>query len=196
MAEELSYFQLFAQAMQEMNDPEMFTVEDDFPRQLCEIALCLLLLKTQAQTQTATLGFPADTLPGVVDYIPVIDLYEQTPQPDILQLVAVRDSTGKELTKGSVAVIGYFDDSWTATVAVPTEYYMLATNLIGVRKAPVDNVDLTVVFVPYIEVVDMQDVFPLGRNYEDRFIALLRMFLLLRLSNFETATHELQRFLT
>jgi hypothetical protein len=191
-----SYFQLFAQAMSEMNDPEFISVEDDFVRSLCEVSLCLLMSHLRPQSTTAPLDFPANLFPGIVDYIPVIDIYEQTPRPDLLVPLAIRDSNNVELTRGSISVIKYFDDSWIATTTVPTEYYFLLTNLVGVRRAPISNIEFTLTYVPYIEIVDIQDIFPLDKSYEDKFVCLVRMFLLLRFSNFESSLKELERFLS
>lgn len=190
-----SYFQLFVQAMQQMNDPELISVELEFQRQLCELCLCLLMVITKAQTATAELGFPADLFSGIVDYIPVVDIHEQTPQPDILQLLAVRDVNGKELSRGSKDVINYFDDSWISSNTTPIEYYMLMSNLIGVRKSPADNITLTLVYVPYVDIVSVDDLFPLDESYQSRYISLIKVFLLLRYSNFELAVSELKRAL-
>lgn len=190
----ISYFQLFDQVMYEMNDPELISVSGDFPRALCEVCLCLLMAQTQAQIVTRDFGFPADLFPGIIDYIPIVDLYEQTPQPDILRPIAVRDSTGRELTQGGADVVRYFDNSWTETVATPTEYYVFASNLLGVRKAPVDNVTLSLTYVPYLEIISIQDQFALDDSYQDRFVSLLRMFLMLRYSQFQAAQREFERF--
>ena len=188
-----TYFQLVVEVATELGDPELISIPLEFARQLSELCLCLLLAHSKPTTKSAELGFPADVMPGIVDYLPLVNLYSQ---PDVLLTLAVRDSAGVELARTEPKKELYFDDAWTATARVPIEYYLVGTNLLGVRKAPVDNITLNHIYVPYIEVLDIQDQFSLDDSYFNRFKALLRAFLMLRMSNFQSAKLEVERFLS
>ena len=191
-----TYFQLAVEVSTELGDPELISLPLEFVRQLSELALCLLLAQSKATTKSVDLGFPADLLPGIVDYLPLIDVYAQTPQPDVMLTLAVRDSNQLELARVSARKELYFDDAWTATAQAPTEYYFVGTNLLGVRRAPTDNIILRHIYVPYIEVLDLEDQFPLDDSYLNRFKSLLRALLMVRMSNFQAAKREVERFLS
>lgn len=195
-----SYFQLVARALTDLNDVNQQSLSDGFKRELCEVCLCVLMLHTKAQTAIKSVVFPSGTaLPGI-DFVPVLDIYKQSDLlyqvPEMMLPLAVRNLSGVELSKASANILEYFDDAWTAiaTNALPIEYYIIASNLLGIRKLPEVDMALTILYVPYVEIVNITDDFPLDLSYESRMIRLLRAFLLVRLSNFDTAKEELKRF--
>jgi hypothetical protein len=154
-----AYRDLLTQLLAEANDEEMLSFTESFFLSLCEVCVNIIQLQFKPLTSIESVVFP---IPGIfaTGYIPIVDLNllqrtsDNSNLDNLMLLTIVRDSAAKEWLKNSGDLINYFSDGWSAT-GTPTEYYLIFSNLMGVRKSPTVDPTPSLTYVQYIEVIDI-----------------------------------------
>lgn len=196
----MDYNDLVTQVTYELGDSERRQIypqgSDEMIRQLLELCLCILQLRSKARVSETDITFPSSEPFGLFDYIPIVDMHKipELSLPDIMLLLSVRDASRRELSQGSLAMVRYFSDSLTGTVATPTEYYRVLTNLLGVRKAPAADVTVRLTYVPYLEINALNNQWPLDDYLLQQMLHLIRCLLFARIGRYELAKQELKDF--
>jgi hypothetical protein len=193
------YNDIITQVAYELGDAERTSLYPDdsneLMRQLLELCLCLLQLSEKCVINTSSITFPATVPLDLYDYIPIIDIHKDPNLPAIMSLLAVRTTTGVELSEGDLDTIRYLSEgAFTDTVTTPTEFYKILTNLVGVRKAPSADVTLRFTYVPYIEINNINDVWPLDDLMLPMMLKLVRCLLFARVARYELAKLELREY--
>ena len=195
------YNDIVTQLTYELGDAERESIypadSDALMRQLIELCLCIVQLQTQTQKATASVTFPSYVIFDLYQYMPIVDMHKipANELPQLMLLYAVRNSAGKELSKGSFESAIYNSPSaMSESQALPEDYFTLLTNLLGVRKGPTDDVTLELTYVPYMEVDSLATQWPLDESMIQLTLHLLRCLLFLRIGHYGTAKLELERF--
>jgi hypothetical protein len=194
-----SYDEILSQVFQELNDPERQSATSEFQRQLCEVCLCILQSTTQAKKITSPVLFPAQVPVNLFQQVPIIDMYLggdiEHALPLLMHPIALRDSSGRELKIGGWDSLKFYKRSLTDVQDSPRTCYLLETNLLGLRPGPTFDTELNLTYVPYIEIGNLNENFPLDNSYIPPYTILLRIFLLLRVSRWELAKEEFKDFM-
>lgn len=173
----MTYAELFNQVLAEfINLP----ISGDLPRQLCELSLNIVLIRTQVQTKTAIL-----TVPSAFNALPLVAFDAQF--PDFLLPIAFRLTNLEQLDRSSINNVMRDPNTWNEFVTTPSEYYLISTNMVGFNKTPFNGLAVLCTYVPYIEVLSMAAEFHLDDAHVDTFMNVLRYFMRIRRSDFESA---------
>jgi hypothetical protein len=192
------YDAIMNQVLFELGDPEHISVSPEFSRMLCEMCVNILQFVSQQVVKSALVDFPA-SMPIITGYIPIVEMSKLLTSsgvsiPDVILPLSVRINN-LELKKSAMTLVEYFPSAWGELGSV-TEYYLLFTNLLGLRRSPAVDQTIELTYVNYIEVLNINDAFPLDDALIQPMEQLLRFFLFSRVSRYQLAERELKRFIT
>lgn len=191
----MTYQEIVTTVMTAFNDAEQRSIETDFILQAVELCLFILLVTHKPTVSTHTHSMQSSVPLDPFSFMPIIDVNVHTNKPEITLPVSVRDANNKHLAYGNTHDVEYIHGDFSTTRSAPADWYMIFSNLLGVRPAPATDQNITIVYVPYIEVLSLESNFDLDDSFAPHMQQLLKAILLLRISRIESAQMELSRFL-
>lgn len=184
-----TYRDILSAALVTFGDTEMRTITSEYALALMETVHQLTLIRSRSHTAEATITYQPSFVPGM-ESIPVQNFRDLV--PDYCSLVQARVE-GKLLERANYRTILPFPESWSQEGTLK-EHYLVGNSLLGVRRAPVSGTNVTITYIPYVLVVDLDANIALRDDYREALRILTLAFLFIRVSRFELAKKELEHW--
>lgn len=184
-----TYREILTAALVTFGDTEMRMLTPEFALQLMEAVHQLTLVRSRSHTVEATIVYQPSIVPGM-EAIPVANLRGHL--TNYCSLLNARVA-GKSLDRANYRTILPFPDAWSAEGTL-REHYLVGNSLLGVRRAPSTPTNVAVTYLPYVLVVDLNDDISLRDDYREALRFLTLAFLFVRVSRFEQAKQQLERW--
>ncbi len=190
-----SYQDLLTQVCAEYGYTQRSDADKEFDRSLCEVALCLALALTMAKTAEAPMRFYPTVPMDVFQPLPIVDINQgadiEHSYKNIMIPLAVRDQSGRYLRRSGTQSLHGILTSFIDTQDEPLSWYRMGCNLVGIRPFMPLIDELTLVYVPYIEVNNLSELVPIEDiQLITRFI---RIMMHCKFSRFDLVKLELER---
>jgi hypothetical protein len=150
----------------------------------------LTILRSKSVTHYASVIVPGASYVTGHDMLTIIHLLNDVPNFFVMLNVGLN---AVALDKASKDTFLIFPDAWKTPGEVK-EYWQLGANVLGVRNVPVFDTNLTLAYIPYIQVSNLDDPLAIRDEYTYALTELLLAFLQIRLSKLDLAKLSVEKW--
>lgn len=194
-----TYRDLWTQVLAEISDPNQLTIDNTLLVQITELCLFIVQVVLRAQPKEVSITYPSDVILSAFEFVPVFNVHSlvndstQVALDDFILPLALRDTDGRELSRGRLDAIRALTNLWL-TDDVPVDYYFIMSNLLCVRQRPTADTPLQLTYINYIAVDNLEEEWPLEEEHIHPTQHLMRMFIAIRLGQYRAASEYFKRF--
>lgn len=182
----MTWVELYSTIGVDVQDPGGVSYPPEARRVLvsyAELVLNFILLKAKTE-RTSVVGMTSFALVNIHSLLTNVSL-----------ITSARDNQGNRLNRIGYSALTAFDDAFTRPGEI-LDFYTIGATVFGVRPIPEGGETISLSFIPYVEVNDLNEEIPLPDDYWSSVEALLFSFILARLGHFDRAVIKLKEGLT